>query len=363
MQGVANGMRRLVRRVRLSMMLMSLMIYNWLMTEPEAPPEAAAEAATGEEKPLNFSYGGQAVMEGVMMRGAYNMAVAVRNPEDEIVIHEQPINSALYRGPISKIPFLRGLTLLWDSLGLGTRALLWSADVALGEEAEEGIFEGALGIGTLILSLSMGIGLFFLLPVLASRGVESLLGIGEGYELLSNIIEGIIRLILIVAYIWAIGRMDDIARIFRYHGAEHKTINAYEDGAPLTPPSVAKYPLEHPRCGTGFILVVAVISILVFALLGKPPLFWRLVSRVLLVPVIAGIAYEYIKFTAVRMDKAYIRAMVAPSLALQKLTTNEPDEPILEVGITALERVLASEKAHMPQVVATDAGDAAAPAR
>jgi uncharacterized protein YqhQ len=350
-----NTWRRVGRSVGLLAVLSALNVFNWLMAEPDVAQEDRSE----DEKPLNFSYGGQAVMEGVMMRGAYNMAVAVRNPEDEIVIHEQPINSALYRGRISKIPFLRGLTLLWDSLGLGTRALMWSADIALGEE-EDVSFNGPLGIGTVVFSMVFGIGLFFLLPAAASAGVKQLLGLEAGSELLTNIIEGVIRLVMIIAYIWLIGRLSDIARIFKYHGAEHKTINAYEDGANLTPEEVATYPLEHPRCGTGFILVVAVISILVFAVLGRPPFVWLLLSRIILIPVIAGIAYEYIKFTAARMDKTWIRAMVKPSLALQQLTTNEPDESILEVSITALERVLVSEREHLPGVVQAEPVEAMA---
>ncbi|GAB4570611.1 MAG: DUF1385 domain-containing protein [Anaerolineae bacterium] len=313
------------------------------------PGREQETAPPDEQQPIKFSYGGQAVMEGVMMRGAYNVAVAVRDPEGKIVVEEREINSALYRGPVSKIPFLRGLTLLWDSLGLGTRALMWSADVALGEE-EEINFNGPLGYGTVLVSLAFGIGLFFLLPAAAAGGIERLFGLQHS-ELLTNIIEGIIRLLLIVGYIYAIGRMKDIARIFQYHGAEHKTINAYEAGAPLTPASVKRFPLEHPRCGTGFILVVAVISIMVFSLLGRPPLVWLLLSRVVLIPVIAGIAYEYIKFTAARMDRPWVRAMVAPSLALQKLTTNEPTEDMLEVSITALKRVLETEKLHRPGVV------------
>lgn len=323
----------------------------WLATAQQM--DGAETKQESAAKPLKFSYGGQAVMEGVMMRGAYTMAVAVRDPKGEIVIHEQPINAALYRGPISKIPLLRGMTMLWDALGLGTRALMWSADIALGEEDVS--FNGPLGIGTVVVSLALGIGLFFLLPAAASGLVENALGMGEGTEFLANLIEGVLRLLLIIGYIWAIGRVEDIARLFRYHGAEHKTINAYEAGAELTPASVARFPLEHPRCGTGFILVVAVISVLVFSVLGRPAFVWLLLSRVLLIPIIAGIAYEYIKFTAARMDRAWVRAAVAPSLALQRLTTNEPDESILEVAIVALERVLESEKAHLPSVVRVDA--------
>jgi len=337
------------------------MIKHMMLAGLAAEPDPSPAGEPGK-KPLKFSYGGQAVMEGVMMRGAHSLAVAVRNPKGEIVVHEQPINAALYRGPISRIPFLRGMTLLWDALGLGTRALMWSADIALDEE-DDVSFNGPLGIGTVAVSLALGIGLFFLLPAAAAGGVQDVLSL-EHNELLTNIIEGVIRLLLIVGYIWAIGRMPDIARIFQYHGAEHKTINAYEAGAPLTPEGVAPFPLAHPRCGTGFLLVVAVISILVFSLLGRPPLFWLLLSRVVLIPVIAGIAYEYIKFTATRMDRAWVRAMVAPSLALQKLTTNEPTPDMLEVSILALERVLAVERAHQPGVAPeAEAEEMAAAAR
>ncbi|MBN1965742.1 MAG: DUF1385 domain-containing protein [Anaerolineae bacterium] len=317
-----------------------------------------SEAGEAAAAPRSFSYGGQAVIEGVMMRGAYSAVVAVRDPEGQIVLHEQPLNAALYRGPISKIPFVRGLTMLWDALGLGTRALMWSADVALGEE-EDVSFNGPLGIGTLVLSLAFGIGLFFLLPAAVSSGLQSLLGLQDD-ALLTNIIEGLIRLALTVGYIWAIGRIGEIARLFRYHGAEHKTINAYEAGAELTPESAARFSLQHPRCGTGFILVVMVISIFVFSLLGRPAFFWLLVSRVALIPVIAGIAYEFIRFTAARMDKPWIRVLVAPSLALQRLTTNEPDAGMLEVAIMALERVLASEQTQVSsttQAEVVPAGD------
>lgn len=330
------------------------------MTNSDAPSREQ-EASADAPRPLKFSYGGQAVIEGVMMRGAYNAAVAVRDPNGTIIIHEEPLNAALYRGSISKIPFVRGLTLLWDALGLGTKALMWSADVSLGEE--EVSFSGPLGIGTVILSLSFGIGLFFLLPAAAASGIERLFGLSGADSLLTNFIEGLIRLLLIVGYIWAIGRVGEIKRLFQYHGAEHKTINAYEAGAPLTPQSVARFPLEHPRCGTGFVLTVVVISVFVFSILGRPPLFWLLVSRVLLIPVIAGIAYEYIRFTAARMGRPVIRALIAPNLALQRLTTNEPDEGMLEVAIYALERVLAAEAAHQAAPAGVEVEESAVAAR
>ncbi len=289
-----------------------------------------------------FSYGGQAVIEGVMMRGAHKVAIAVRNPKGEIVIHEQALNAALYRGRIAKTPFVRGLVGLWDALGLGTRALMWSADVALGEE-ENVSFNGPIGYATLLVSLAFGIGLFFILPTAAASGLESLLGL-QAHSFAVNLLEGIVRLVLIIGYIGLIGLMPDVKRLFGYHGAEHKTINAYEAGAELTPEIVAQYPIEHPRCGTAFLLTVAVISVLVFGLLGRPDFIWLVISRVLLVPVIAGIAYEYIRFTAKHMSNPIIRVLIIPNLALQHLTTRTPDLTMIEVGIAAFKRVLVSEE-------------------
>jgi uncharacterized protein YqhQ len=293
------------------------------------------------QKPRGFSYGGQAVMEGVMMRSAYSVAIAVRNPEGEIIVHEQSLSAKIYRGTLSKLPLLRGLIMLWDALGLGTRALLWSADVALGEE-EEVNFSGPLGIGTLIVSLALGIGLFLLLPAAAAAGVERVTGVESA--LLTNFVEGFIRLALVVGYIWLIGRVGEIKRLFAYHGAEHKTINGYEAGADLTPASLAPFPVEHPRCGTGFLLVVVVVSIFVFAFLGHPDnLILRLGSRILLLPVVAGIAYEWIRFASRHMDNALVHVLIQPNLWLQRLTTREPDPEMLEVSICSLRHVLAAQ--------------------
>lgn len=259
----------------------------------------------------------------------------------EIAVHEGDLNPRIYRGALPKIPFLRGMIMLWDALGLGTRALMWSADVALGED-EDVSFSGLLGIGTMIVSLALGIGLFLLLPAAVAGGVENLLHIHSA--LLTNFVEGFIRLALVIGYIWLIGRVPDIARLFQYHGAEHKTINAYEAGADLTPEAVARFPLEHPRCGTGFLLVVVVVSVFVFAFLGHPDnLILRLGSRILLIPVVAGIAYEWIRFAAKRLDNPLVRALIQPNLWLQKLTTREPGRDMLEVSICALKRVLVAE--------------------
>lgn len=300
-----------------------------------------------------FNYGGQAVIEGVMMRGSRGVAVAVRDLEENIVVHEEPISSSLYNGFWSRVPFVRGLGMLWDSLGLGMRALTYSADVAMGDEAE---FSGPMAWGTIAVSLAISMGLFFLLPAAAADGLHRLTGLES--PLVGNLIEGVIRLILIIGYIWAVGRMEDMRRVFQYHGAEHKTINAYEDGAPLTPESVARYPLEHPRCGTGFLLVVVIISVLVFSLLGRPPILLRLASRIVLIPVVAGIAYEYIKLLARNLNNPIARVLVKPQLWLQKLTTREPSPDMLEVSITALEHVLVSEELVAP--VMSDVEPAAA---
>jgi len=278
--------------------------------------------------PQPLPYGGQAVLEGVMMRGSQAMAVAVRAPDQRIVLHTQPLNP-IYRNRFSRIPFVRGLLGLWDALVLGWQSLTFSANVAGGEEVK---FEGPVAWGTIAVSLAFGIGLFFLAPAAAAQLGESLLGVNPW---LGSAFEGVIRLGLIAGYLWAISFMPDIRRLFGYHGAEHKTINAFEAGAELTPASVARFPLEHPRCGTAFLLTVVVFSILIFALLGPLPIWARLVSRVLLIPVVAGIAFEYIRFTARHLSNPLVRLLVTPNLALQRLTTREPDAHMLEVAIAA----------------------------
>lgn len=299
---------------------------------------------------IKFSYGGQAVIEGVLMRGAHTAAVAVRDPNGQIVIHETELSSTLYRGRIIRTPFVRGIIGLWDAMGLGTRALMWAADVAIGEE-EDIDFNGPIGWATLAFSLLIGIGIFFFVPTLGATGIGNLLGLTpEGSAAIGlestivNLIEGVIQLALLIGYIWLIGRMEDVKRLFGYHGAEHKTINAYEAGAELTPEVVQNYPIEHPRCGTAFLLNVAFVSVFVFSLLGRPPLPLLILSRIVLIPVIAGIAYEVIQFTARHMDNRFIRWMIKPNLALQHLTTRQPELHMIEVAIVAFKRVLVSEK-------------------
>ena len=284
-----------------------------------------------------ITYGGQAVIEGVMMRGQKAFAIAMRAPDGNIVVHKEGLAS-VYRSKLTKIPFLRGVILLWDALGLGIRALTLSANTQTGEDEK---LEGPALYITLGISLTLGIGLFFLLPAAIGGLAERYLGWNPW---LANLLEGIVRLILLVGYIWAIGFMPDVKRLFGYHGAEHKTINAYEAGAELTPESVAKFSLEHPRCGTAFMLTLVLISILVFTALGPLSMFWRLASRVLLIPVLAGISVEYIRWTANHLNWTIVRWLIKPNLALQALTTREPDRSMLEVAIESFKTMRKAEQ-------------------
>lgn len=284
-----------------------------------------------------ISYGGQAVIEGVMMRGQNAFAIAMRAPDGNIVVHKEDL-AKVYRSRIAKIPFVRGTILLWDALGLGMKALTLSANTQTGEEEK---LEGPALYLTLASSLAIGIGLFILLPA----GIGGLADHFLGWNTLAhNLLEGLMRLVLLVGYIWGIGFMPDVKRLFGYHGAEHKTINAYEAGAELTPENVAKYPIEHPRCGTAFMLTFVLISVLVHSLLGDMDIYWRLASRVLLIPVIAGIAVEYIRWTANHLDSPLVRLLIKPNLALQSLTTRQPDTSMLEVAIESFKTMRRAEQ-------------------
>jgi uncharacterized protein YqhQ len=284
-----------------------------------------------------ITYGGQAVIEGVMMRGQKAFAIAMRAPDGNIVVHKEGL-AAVYRSRIAKIPFLRGSILLWDALGLGMRALTLSANTQTGEDEK---LEGPALYITLGTSLAIGIGLFVLLPAGVGGWAEHYLG---WQNLAHNLLEGIMRLVLLVGYIWAIGFMPDVKRLFGYHGAEHKTINAYEAGAELTPDVVAKFPIEHPRCGTAFMLTFVLLSILVHSALGDMEFWWRLASRILLIPVIAGIAVEFIRWTANHLGSPLVRFLIKPNLALQSLTTREPDTSMLEVAIASFKTMRTAEQ-------------------
>jgi uncharacterized protein YqhQ len=283
-----------------------------------------------------FPYGGQAVLEGVMMRGLRQATVAVRDPAGGIVFKHEPLNVERRR-IWEHMPFLRGVLMLWDALNLGVRALNFSATVAIGEEDEQPSTKATTG--ALILSLLLAIGLFFVLPAFLAALVERL----GATPLERELVQGLIRLLLFIGYIAAISRLPDIQRVFGYHGAEHKTINAFEAGEPLTVESVRRFTLIHPRCGTSFLLVVFIVSFVVFAFVRGLPFWLRLLSHIPLIPVIAGATYELLRLSAANYHRAWVRRLVAPSLALQRLTTREPDESMIAVAIAAVLPVLAAD--------------------
>lgn len=283
------------------------------------------------------NYGGQAVIEGVMMRGLKAAAVAMRAPSGEIEIHTERL-SKIYQSKLMKIPFLRGLIGLWDALVLGMRALTISANMQTEDEEEE--LSGWQLSLTLMLSLTIAVVIFFLVPAGIGQFIEGVMG---GSAWVSNLMEGVVRLAFLILYMWGIGFMEDIERVFAYHGAEHKVINAFEAGELLTPERVKPYSVEHPRCGTAFLLIVVVFSIFLFTLLGPMSLLWRLLSRVLLLPVIAGVSYEYLRWTANHATHPLVRIIIRPNLALQNLTTREPSLEMLEVSIAAFKAMRKGE--------------------
>jgi uncharacterized protein YqhQ len=290
-------------------------------------------------EPKRTFYGGQAVLEGVMMRGRRFMAVAVRAPDGRIVVRSEPLPSRLYAGFIGRTPFLRGLTMLWDSLGLGMKALMFSTDVVT--EGEQAQMSKPVQWTTVTTALIVGIGLFFVTPVVVGGLAESATSSG----ILGHTVEAFVRLGLLVAYVGVIGLLPDIRRVYAYHGAEHMTIHAHEAGDPLEPGYIQRYSPAHPRCGTAFLLLVVGISIVVFALVGTPELWLRILSRIVLLPVIAGLAYEVLRFGGAHVNHPIVRLIVAPGLALQALTTRFPDDAQIEVAVAAFREMRTQEAA------------------
>ncbi len=279
-----------------------------------------------------FQYGGQAVIEGVMMRGREELAVAVRKPDNEIIIEKNSINSITKKLPFLKWPFLRGTVALFESMIIGIRALVFSANQAAPDEEEQlSSWEMTLTIG---IALTLGILLFVVAPTSLARLFYSF------NTILVNLFEGLFRIAIFIAYVVAISRMKDIQRVFMYHGAEHKTINAFEAGAELTVPNVRKFSELHPRCGTSFLLIVMITMILIFSFLGKQTLIARIISRIILLPVVAGVSYEVLKLSGKYCNTPLVKFLIAPGLWLQKLTTRVPDDSQIEVAISALEAVL-----------------------
>ncbi len=280
-----------------------------------------------------FYYGGQAVIEGVMMRGKRTMVTAVRRPSGGLALDIQPL-SAIYTGWMRRTPLLRGIIVLIEAMILGIKSLLYSANVSLEEEEEK--ISGGLVWALVTVSLAFAVGLFFMAPLFLTKLLDPYIN----SSLVFHLIEGFIRLGIFIAYLRLVTLVPDIKRVFAYHGAEHKAVNAYEAGVPLEIEAVREHNTAHVRCGTSFLFAVLIIAIIVFALVGRPSIWLMVLSRIILIPVIASLGYEFIYFGANHVRNGFVRAILAPGLLLQTLTTREPDNDQLDVALSALRKVV-----------------------
>src|ERR687897_1218784 len=296
---------------------------------------------------MSAPIGGQAVLEGVMMRGPSNWSLAVRKPDGEIAQLNHEINSVMARHRVFRLPIIRGIIALGESLAIGFRALAISANYAAQEEGDDEEVSTEIGRGALIFAFAIAIGFALLLFKVTPALLTNWLPIDTTG--LFVVVEGLIRVTIFILYILVISFLPDLKRVFQYHAAEHKAINAYEAGEELTPENVQKFSLIHPRCGTAFLLWVMVIGIFVFAFVGQPSWYWLILSRVALLPVIAGIAYELIRFAGKHQDNPFLMTLLAPGLWLQRLTTREPSLDQIEVSIHALKEVLSLEDRVTPE--------------
>lgn len=287
-------------------------------------------------------YGGQAVIEGVMMRGKRTMVTVVRRPNGGLATDSRPLSS-IFTGRLRKFPLIRGIIVLIEALVLGMQVLFYSANVALEEEKKE--LSGGSTWLIMGAALVFAVGVFFVLPLFLTRLINAYIP----SSIVFNLIEGVVRLAIFIAYLWLVGLMPDIKRVFAYHGAEHKTVNAYEAGIPLEVEAIKRYSTAHVRCGTSFLFVVMVIAILVFSLIGRPSLWLMVTSRIVLVPVIAALGYEVTHFAGKHTSNRLVRAILAPGLWLQALTTRQPDDSQLEVAATALNKVVELDSATEPE--------------
>jgi uncharacterized protein YqhQ len=289
-----------------------------------------------------YTYGGQALIEGVLMRGRDAIAVALRHPDGEIVYATERLDSGFHGTRWSKWPLIRGLVVLYETLVVGTRWLIRSANVQAEEEGVE------LGKGSVILMLAItlaaGIGIFFLLPLF----VASVTTANVENGLVQHLIEGLVRVVIFLGYLVLIGRAPDIRRVFQYHGAEHMTIHALEAGDPLTVDEVRKYPTAHQRCGTEFLVVVILLSIIAFSLVGRQEPVVMVVSRILLIPVIAAVGYEILKFGARHRKNPIVKVLLYPGLLVQKITTKQPTDDMIEVAIVSMEQALEADGEAVP---------------
>jgi len=288
-----------------------------------------------------FFYGGQAVIEGVMIRGRRYFSLAVRRLNGELYATSEPL-SQIYTGRLRRLPLLRGILVLIETMALGIKALNRSATMAMEDQTgnKEEVPGWLMGVA-LAVAFTLGIGLFFIMPLFAVRPLESVVS----SEPLVNLIEGLVRLAVLVAYIGLIGLLKDIRRVFAYHGAEHMAVHTHEAGLPLEVGNARRFPTAHPRCGTAFLLTVVVVAILVFAFVPRTPLWWLILSRVVFLPVIASISYEFIRFSGAHQQNLLTRITTYPGLLLQRLTTRMPDDSQLEVAIHAMNTALAADEA------------------
>ncbi len=289
-----------------------------------------------------FAYGGQALIEGVLMRGRDSIAVAFRHPDGQIVWATERLDSGFHGSRWSKLPFVRGLVVLYETLVVGTRWLVRSASVAASEQGVE-LGRGAVAL-MLIITLVVGVGLFFLLPLFIASATAG----GAQNGLIQQLLEGLIRVALFIAYLLLIARTPDVKRVFQYHGAEHMTIHALEHDDPLVPSAVRRYPTAHPRCGTEFLVLVIILSILAFSLVGRQSPIVMVGSRILLIPVIAAVGYELLRFAARHRDIAPVRWMSLPGIWVQAITTRQPTDDMLEVAIVSMEQALIADDEPLP---------------
>lgn len=301
-------------------------------------------AGKGEASMEKINIGGQAVIEGVLMRAPRSMAIAVRRPDGEIVVKRDRVVPLSERFPVLKLPLVRGAVALFSSLVIGIKALSFSANASMAEgEKQEELTPLAMG-GTMAVALLFGILLFFVLPLYLTKLLVPVIG---DSNLVFNLVDGIIRVLVFLLYVYSISRMNDIQRVFQYHGAEHKSIFAFEAGETLTVENVKRYSRLHPRCGTSFLLIVMLVSILVFSLIPKLwPFYAKAGARIVLLPLIAGLSYEVLKWSARHDQSPLVRLLIAPGLALQKLTTREPDDDQLEVAIRSMEEAIEVNEGH-----------------
>jgi hypothetical protein len=292
--------------------------------------------------PPRYNYGGQALIEGVLMRGRDAIAVALRHPDGRIVYATERLGSGFHGSRVARLPFVRGLVVLYETLIVGTRWLIRSANVAAEEDGVE------LGRGSIVLMLGItliaGIGIFFLLPLV----IASVTTAQVENDLVQHVVEGLIRVAIFLGYLWLISLTPDIRRVFQYHGAEHMTIHALEHGDPLTPEHIRRYPTAHPRCGTEFLVVVIALSIFAFALVGRQEAVIMVGSRIVLIPVIASVGYEILRFGARHRGNPVIRAVMLPGILVQKITTRQPTDDMIEVAIVSMEQAIEADGSALP---------------